>query len=140
MVRVNDPEGRFTHQVGAGCLGSGPNCSADVRYGVDPDNYTFTAATGYPMCIPSTVARSYDFDVNRNGEIEAGETGLVAQDDGTGSAMRCVRRPTAVSTRSSDSRLFAPFQLGDHVNAEGNFETIEGVTFLSAHTVASAWV
>jgi len=38
MVRVNDPEGRHTEQTGAGCLGSGPNCSADTRYGVDPDN------------------------------------------------------------------------------------------------------
>ena len=72
MVRVNDPEGRFTHQTGLGCAGSGTNCSADTRYGVDPDNYTFTASTGYPMCIPSTVARTYDFDVNRNGTIEPG--------------------------------------------------------------------
>jgi len=143
MVRVNDPEGRHTEQTGAGCAaGSGPNCSADTRYGVDPDNYTFTASTGYPMCIPSTVARgSFNFDVNRNGTIEAGppETNITAQAalDGTGDAL-CpqTNRPAGgAGGLVGDSRLFAPLQVGDHVNAEGNFETIDGVTFLSAHTV-----
>ena len=139
MVRVNDPEGRFTHQVGAGCTGSGPNCSADVRYGVDPDNYTFTASTGYPMCIPSTTPRGpYDFDVDRSGAIEPGEVGLsaVATAGGTGDAL-CPEsnRPGGGNTPVADSRLFAPIMVGDHVNAEGNFETIDNVTFLSAHTV-----
>jgi len=137
MVRVNDPEGRFTHQTGAGCLGSLPdsNCSADTRYGVDPDNYTFTAATGYPMCIPSTTARTYDFDINQDGVIEPAETGLIAaaNTDGTGDAL-CPQNNRGGNT-AADSRLFAPIQLGDHVNAEGNFENIDGVTFLSAHTV-----
>jgi Dockerin type I domain len=136
MVRVNDPEGRFTHQVGAGCLGSGPNCSADVRYGVDPDNYTFTAATGYPMCIPSTVARTYDLaPLNPDGTLGTLETGLtaIASSDGSGDAL-CPQTNRSVNP-VGDSRLFAPIQVGDHVNAEGNFETIDGVTFLSAHTV-----
>ncbi len=137
MVRVNDPEGRFTHQSGLGCLGSGPNCSADTRYGVDPDNYTFTASTGYPMCIPSTVARGpFDFDVNRDGDtIDDGETDIIAQaaTDGTGDFL-CPQTNRGVDP-VGDSRLFAPIQIGDHVNAEGNFETIGGVTFLSAHTV-----
>ncbi len=136
MVRVNDPEGRFTHQTGTGCLGSGPNCSADTRYGVDPDNYTFTASTGYPMCIPSTVSRGpYSFDVNRNGVIDPGESGLnaVAAPNGTGDAL-CPESNRGVDP-VGDSRLFAPIQVNDHVNAEGNFETIDGVTFLSAHTV-----
>ena len=139
MVRVNDPEGRFTHQVGAGCLNSGPNCSADVRYGVDPDNYTFTAATGYPMCIPSTVARGpYDFDNNRDGDTaDAGETGILAQatDSLTGAGDALCPQTNRGVNPVGDSRLFAPLQVGDHVNAEGNFETIDGVTFLSAHTV-----
>ncbi|MGB5297155.1 MAG: hypothetical protein WBN08_16865 [Thiogranum sp.] len=143
MVRVNDPEGRFTHQTGVGCLGSGANCSADTRYGVDPDNYTFTASTGYPMCIPSTVARGpFNFDVNRDSAIDPNpladplETGIVAQDDGTGTAdalCPTVNRPGVGVV--GDSRLFAPLQINDHVTAEGNFETIDGVTFLSAHTV-----
>jgi hypothetical protein len=137
MVRVNDPEGRFTHQTGLGCAGSGPNCSADTRYGVDPDNYTFTASTGYPMCIPSTIPRGpYDFDTNRNGVLDAGETGLtaVAAADGTGDDL-CPTGNRPGGGVVGDSRLFAPILVGDHVNAEGNFETIDGVTFLSAHTV-----
>ena len=135
MVRVNDPEGRFTHQSGTGCLGSGPNCSADTRYGVDPDNYTFTAATGYPMCIPSTFERTYDFDVNRDGAIDLTETGLIAADDGSGTTDALCPPTNRGVDPVGDSRLFAPLQLNDHVNAEGNFETIDGVTFLSAHTV-----
>jgi hypothetical protein len=138
MIRVNDPQGRHTEQTGAGCAGSGPNCSADTRYGVDPDNYTFTGSTGYPMCIPSTVARGpYDFDINRNGTIDPGESGLTAEDDGTGTTdALCppVNRP-GLGIAVGDSRLFAPVQIGDHLTAEGNFENIGGVTFLSAHTV-----
>ena len=112
MIRVNDPEGRHTEQTGAGCAGSGPNCSADTRYGVDPDNYTFTGSTGYPMCIPSTVARGpYDFDINRNGVIDTGESGLTAQDNsGTGlddELCPTANRP-AVGVPVGDSRLFAP--------------------------------
>ena len=138
MVRVNDPEGRHTEQTGAGCAGSGPNCSADTRYGVDPDNYTFTASTGYPICIPSTVARGpFNFDINRDGDTaDAGETGIVAQAaaDGSGDAL-CPQTNRPVGGLVADSRLFAPVQVGDHVNADGNFENIGGVIFLSAHTV-----
>ncbi|MEQ1892725.1 MAG: hypothetical protein ABL998_09305, partial [Planctomycetota bacterium] len=54
MIRVNDPESRFTIQQGAGCDGS-PNCSPDPRFGVDTDNYTVTFSTGYPAGIPSTI-------------------------------------------------------------------------------------
>src|SRR4051794_3869867 len=56
MVRINDPTGRHTIQQGLGCVaGNTTNCSADDRFGVDPVNYTATFATGYPVCIPSTV-------------------------------------------------------------------------------------
>jgi len=146
MVRVNDPEGRFTHQSGAGCppgLDLPDNCSADTRYGVDPDNYTFTASTGYPMCIPSTFTRGpYDFDVNRDGVIDPSptavplETGITALDDGSGTLdALCPPGNRPGGGVVGDSRLFAPILIGDHLNAEGNFETIDGVTFLSAHTV-----
>ncbi|MBI1195280.1 MAG: hypothetical protein GC138_05495 [Gammaproteobacteria bacterium] len=140
MIRIDDPEGRHTHQLGLGCNGSGPNCSADTRYGVDPDNYTFTASTGYPMCIPSTSARGpFDFAVmNPDGTIGPVQTNLTAQaaSDGTGDILCPAGNhvPGTVGGDAVDSRLFAPIQLGDHVVAEGNYEHIAGVTFLSAHT------
>ena len=137
MVRLNDPEGRHTHQVGASCAGSVSNCSADTRYTNDPDNYTFTGSTGYPMCIPSTVARGpFDFDTDGNGVIDAGETNLTAQAaaDGTGDFL-CPQTNRPAAGTVPDSRRFAPIQIGDSVNAEGNFENIGGVIFLSAHTV-----
>ena len=136
MVRINDPEGRFTHQQGVGCAGSGPNCSADVRYGVDPDNYTVTASTGYPICIPSTFARTYDLDLDRSGGgLDPGESGLIAQDDGSGTSDELCPPGNRGTNPVADSRLFAPIQVNDHVVADGNFENIGGVTFLSAHTV-----
>ncbi len=142
MIRVNDPEGRFTHQVGAGCLpGNTVNCSADTRYGVDPDNYTFTASTGYPMCIPSTTARGpFEFDLDGlNGIDPDTETNLMAQaaSDGTGDLLCPQANHVAGTTTgvAADSRRFAPIQIGDHVTAEGNFENIGAVNFLSAHTV-----
>jgi len=140
MVRVDDPEGRHTTQTGKGCAGSGPNCSADVRYGVDPDNYTFAAITGYPMCIPSTLARGpYDFDVNRDAAIDPGitETGLfaVAAADGSGDALCPQANRPGLGIVADDSRLFAPIQIGDDISAEGNFEVIDGTTFLSAYAV-----
>ena len=110
---------------------------------MDPDNYTFTASTGYPMCIPSTVQRG-PFDLDgfvdgiRDGDtLDPGETGILAQAalDGTGDALCPQDNRTAPGIVVDDSRRFAPIQVGDHVNAEGNFETIDGVTFLSAHTV-----
>ena len=148
MIRVNDPEGRFTHQVGLGCDGSVSNCSADVRYGVDPDNYTFTASTGYPMCIPSTVARGpFDFDVDKNGDTskpaKPRDLTAVAAADGTGDILCPVANHPAgpatgtlnATNTAADSRVFAPIQIGDTVTAEGNFENIGGAVFLSAHTV-----
>jgi hypothetical protein len=140
MIRINDPEARHTTQTGAGCAGSFSNCSADTRYGVDPDNYTFGAATGYPMCIPSTVARGpFDFDTNNDGTIDpVTETGLTAQAaaDGTGDILCPMANHVAGTTAgvAADSRVFAPVQIGDHVGADGNFERIDGVQFLSAHT------
>ncbi len=140
MIRVNDPEGRFTHQTGLGCDGSVSNCSADVRFGVDPDNYTFTASTGYPMCIPSTIERvGFNFDLNNDGTIDLTEINLSAQaqPDGTGDLLCPQTNHVAGTTTgaAADSRRFAPIQIGDHVVAEGNFERIGGATFLSAHTV-----
>jgi len=137
MIRVNDPEGRHTRQTGAGCAGSGPNCSADVRYGVDPDNYTFKDITGYPTCIPSTFSRTYSFDADRSGVIDPAETNLssFAAPDGTGDALCPQTNRPGVGVVAADSRLFAPINLGDSITADGNFETIGGVTFLSAYDV-----
>lgn len=127
MVRVNDPIGRFTIQQGLGCDG-GPNCSADVRFGVDSDNYTITYATGYPAGIPSTVP------LGQRANVPAGMDPSEAS-DATG-----VGDPLCPSTNRGvnpvpDSTKFAPILVGDHITAEGNLESIGGAYFLSAHTL-----
>lgn len=121
MIRLNDPEGRHTVQSGAGCdPASTSNCSADPRFTNDPDNYTFTFATGFPACIPSTAT---------------GGLRTAGADATTGAGDTFCPQSNRGGDPVSDSRFFAPVQLGDHIGAEGNYETIGGVHFLSAHTL-----
>lgn len=126
MVRLNDPLARHTIQTGPGCAG-GPNCSPDPRFNLDPDNYTNAFSNGYPLCIPSTVPRAAPA-VLGGGSAQAGPTG-------TGDRLcPSANRVVDVNGNVPDSRVFAPILLGDNVQAEGNFETIGGVRFLSSHT------
>jgi PKD repeat protein len=127
MVRINDPESRYTIQQGPGCDG-GPNCSPDARFGVDPDNYTITFSTGYPAGIPSTIPVGL-----RPGFRTGDDPNAAADANGVGD-------PFCPSTNRGvlpvpDSTRFAPIQVGDAVMAEGNFEVVRGVRFLSCHTL-----
>lgn len=133
MVRLNDPTSRHTVQQGPGCLsGSTNNCSPDPRFTLDADNYTNAFSTGYPMCIPSTVARPFTdtLDLNRNGDATEQLTAQ-ANADGTGDLL-CPTSNRPASNVAADSRLFAPVLAGDHITVRGNFETVGGVKFLSA--------
>ncbi|MFQ5495534.1 MAG: hypothetical protein ACE5EX_09150, partial [Phycisphaerae bacterium] len=120
MIRINDPDGRHTIQSGKGCAG-GPNCSADPRYTNDPDNYTVVFTTGYPACLPST---------------NSTEGTRTVGSDGSGVGDPFCPETNRGSEFAADSSRFAPIQVGDFVNAEGNFEVINGVRFLSAFDVA----
>jgi hypothetical protein len=128
MVRVNDPPvgnpalGRHTVQSGLGCaVGNTVNCSPDVRFKVDPDNYTFAYITGYPACIPTTA--------NGQNDPNCPATNRPAIADITSN------NPPAAPPVAADSRHFAPLKLGDSVKADGSFEMVNGVTFLSASSV-----
>ena len=131
MVRLNDPTTRYSSQMGLGCAAGSENCSPDSRFTGDPDNYTQTFSTGYPLCIPSTQPRTFTdtLDVNGNGDTTETLTAQAAA-DGTGDPL-CpdANRATLVAR---DSRRFAPLQLNDDVTVQGNFETVGGVHFLSA--------
>ena len=134
MVRLNDPAGRHTVQQGLGCAG-GPNCSADPRFALDADNYTSVFTTGYPLCLPSTQARTFA-DV-----LGLGTTTAKALADGSGDVL-CPQANRPATGPVADSRRFAPIRLGDRVKAEGNFEKVNGIRFLSSHatTVLAALV
>ncbi|TKB70403.1 MAG: hypothetical protein E8D45_13255, partial [Nitrospira sp.] len=136
MVRLNDPDGRHTVQSGAGCAPGAPNCSADPRFTLDGDNYTNVFTTGYPVCLPSRVSRSFVDLLDLNTNNNTTET-LVAQAaaDGTGDPLcPTTNRTVSGGQPVDDSRRFAPLMLGDSLTADGNFETINGVRFLSAHS------
>ena len=136
MVRLNDPTSRHTVQPTNplfGCLAGSPNCSADPRFTLDPDNYTNVFTTGFPLCIPSTQARTFT-DV-----LGLGTTVARAQADGTGDVLcPTTNRTVSLGLPVDDSRRFAPIMLGDTITAEGNFERIGTVRFLSAHSIMVA--
>jgi len=134
MVRLNDPTGRHTVQQGPGCVSGSANCSADPRFALDADNYTNAFSTGYPMCIPSTVARPFtdSIDVNRNGNTTEQLTAQ-AKPDGTGDLL-CSDSNRPADNIAADSRLLAPIKAGDTVTVRGNIETVGGVRFLSAYS------
>lgn len=129
MVRLNDPDGRHTVQQGLGCAG-GPNCSPDPRFTLDGDNYTNVFTTGYPLCIPSTVSRTFV------DQLGLGATTAQATPLGTGDLL--CPETNRNSQPVADSRRFAPILIGDNITAEGNFERVNGTHFLSAHSTMVA--
>jgi chitodextrinase len=143
MVRLNDPTGRHTVQQGPGCAVGSSNCSPDPRFTEDPENYTQAFATGFPVCIPSTVARQFmdTLDLNNNGNKTEVLTAQSAA-DGTGDLLCPATNRTTPLTAPlvvnsaiqlvDDSRRFAPLIVGDHLLAKGNFESVNGVQFLSS--------
>ena len=54
-VMINDPDGRYGL-----ANGTGSKPSPDKRFGVDSDNPTIHAASGYPMCIPRVAPPGLD--------------------------------------------------------------------------------
>ncbi|MHB8882692.1 MAG: FG-GAP-like repeat-containing protein [Thermodesulfovibrionales bacterium] len=130
MIRLNDPTGRHTVQQGAGCLPGALNCSPDPRFTLDPDNYVFAFSTGFPACIPSTVSRTF-VDV-----LGLGTTTAQGLADGSGDVL-CPSTNRSINNGMpvDDSRRFAPLQLGDHITATGNFETINCVHFISVNNL-----
>src|ERR1041385_5526889 len=134
MVRLNDPENRHTVQQGLGCATGSVNCSPDPRFTLDRDNYTNTFSTGVPSCIPSTVARTFVDTLDVDGDGNTTES-LTTQSTATGTGdLLCPSTNRTPDLIVADSRRFAPIQIGDSVEAEGSFETINNVRFLSAHT------
>ncbi len=134
MVRLNDPENRHTVQQGLGCQTGSVNCSPDPRFTLDGDNYTNTFSTGVPSCIPSTVGRTFVDTLDLDGDANITES-LTTQSTNTGTGdLLCPSTNRTPDLIVADSRRFAPIQIGDSVEAEGNFETINDVRFLSAHT------
>ena len=142
MARMNDPISRHTVQSGLGCAtGNTANCSADPRFTNDPDNYTNTAITGYPMCLPSRTARTWaglpeqGTGVDLSPAVAGGAARANAGNNANGDPL-CPHTNRTINAGNpiNDSRFFAPIQVGDHITVEGNFETVNGVRFVSFHT------
>ncbi len=133
LLRLNDPDSRHTVQQGLGCVPGSPNCSADPRFTLDPDNYTAAFVTGYPVCLPSTVPRSFA------DALGLGTTTAQAAADGSGDVLCPLANRPGPGFPAADSRRFAPLMVGDSISAEGNYETVPAPSglarFFSAHTL-----
>ena len=140
MVRINDPDSRHTIQSGPGCLAGQSNCSPDPRFTLDGDNYTNVFVTGYPLCIPSRTSRSFVDVLDLNGNNNVTETLVTVADANGNGDQLCpsTNRTINNGVPADDSRRFAPIMLGDSMTAEGNFEKVNGVRFLSAHSTMIA--
>lgn len=134
MVRLNDPSNRHTVQQGSGCQVGSVNCSPDPRFTLDADNYTNTFSTGVPSCIPSTVSRTFIDTLDLDGDSNITETLSSASNSSGGGDLLCPSTNRTPDLIVADSRRFAPIQIGDSIEAEGNWETINDVKFLSVHT------
>lgn len=132
MVRLNDPTARHTVQSGKGCAISSRNCSADPRFALDIDNYTNIFSTGYPLCIPSTTVRQASATLP--------EFALPTPSDATGAGDTFCPTTNRLDSAgaplrvAADSRRMAPLLLGDSILVDGNYESVGGVRFLSAHS------
>jgi len=148
MVRFNDPgplnnpgKGRHTIQQGFGCLIGSLNCSADPRFTNDPENYTITFQTGFPVCIPSTANGVGDPNcpsTNRPTPVVSPPVVNPIFTPALPPAFPFVSPQLVPGGTVANSQHFAPILLGDSLTAFGNYELIPGVftgaQFFSAHT------
>gem|GEM_PF-425400 len=127
VIRWNDPEGVHTIQQGYGCAG-GINCSPDVRFTCDPENYTLCTVNGYPQCIPSTNAT---LGARNDGADPVTGFG----DEFCDMANRFDLTGGPDNRLVSDSRIFMPVRVGDNFGGEGNWEEpVPGERFFSMHS------
>lgn len=125
IVRFNDPESRQTIQSGLGCDPvNGTNCSPDPRFCTDPDNYSMTFSTGYPVCIPSS-------DISDPARDDGADPVTGEGDEFCPMWNREFEGPRDRTV--PDSRFFVPLVVGDPIGVEGNFEIINGVRFFSTY-------
>jgi len=108
-VRINDPTGRYGRAT----------TSPDVRFGVDPENPTIMAGTGYPMCFPRAAPAA----------LGAPETDTLCPQamrpiDGvtgapTGSVFVNDPRIPGLAGVMPDANFQAPLEVGDYVTFAG---------------------
>jgi hypothetical protein len=139
IVQINDPNGRF-----------GRAQSPDERFGVDDQNPTVHAATGYPMCVPRTDPASADDplcpQVNRPrpscrnfsqagvAPPNAGELTPAAPGQSYCSSF-VMPAPADATPTEPDATQQAPFEVGDFITYSGTLVHGTSGDYISAHTI-----
>ena len=129
MVRINDPLARHTIQKGSGCStesGAAPNCSPDLRFAIDSDNYSAAFVTGVPLCIPST---------QTGGARKVGADPTSGAGDPFCPLTNRTLDPVIIPIPDETASLFVPIVLGESMLALGNFEVVNGIRFFSANNL-----
>jgi hypothetical protein len=102
-VRINDPTGRY-----------GRINSPDIRFSVDAENPTIMSATGFPMCLPRTVADDVLCPQAQRPVLALGPP-VVFQSAIT---MNDPTNPGLVGV-APDANVQAPLEVGDYVTFAG---------------------
>ena len=135
MVRLNDP-GSATRSRAARVACPVRRTAAQTRGSRSTPTTTRTSFTsGYPMCIPSTAVRPAS-SVSPELAALGGNPGANAA---TGVGDTFCPTTNRGNRIAADSRRMAPLLMGDPITAEGNYETIDGVRFLSAHSTTISY-
>lgn len=136
-VRIND----------AGKVYGANNGSPDERFGVDPENPTIHALTGYPMCLPGVAPPGIDANCPLGNRPIAGgkplSTFVMSGPDIPSSALP-PGQPPIISCKdpspACDPDKQAPFMPGDYITFAGTLAKDADAThpyFVSAHTIAA---
>ena len=134
-VRINDPVGRF-----------GRVNSPDIRFTVDPDNPTISAATGFPMCLPRVTA---DPAVAGNPDDPLCPR-TQRPVDALGNPVPTIQTndPVALPGVPPDATIQIPLEVGDWVSFAGTLVNDSATptagpfpgtanTYISAHTITN---
>jgi len=127
-VRINDPSGRFA-----------PAYTLDPRFTIDTDNPTVRSETGFPMGFPHS-------DPNVQGDPLIPQSNR-PRNPATGFYQSIINMPAPGAGITPDSRLAAPFEVGDYITyagclmkdgaqpSAGPMPAGAGSTYVAAHTI-----
>ena len=150
-LKINDPFGRFGRVNGP--YGDSGADTQDVRFAVDDGNPTITAETGYPLCIPRTVAvdplcpetNRPTTGANIVGTAVPAHMGAFSMPPAPGVVNPNYGLPAGfpATVGGTDPRQQAPLEVGDYIIYAGtqavdnNGPNGSKSTYVSAHTITA---
>jgi hypothetical protein len=132
-VIINDPDGRYGKANGVG-----GKASPDPRFGVDSDNPTVHAASGFPMCIPRVAPPSNDAECPQTNR-PAGLNTYVMSANPLVVPPPFLGNPIAACGAACNPSKQAPMKVGDYIGYSGILQRNGlGVTYIAAYAIEAS--